>query len=247
MTKKPKPAYIKAYRPWSLLLFADPFADPLVPVIAATKIHPNIITIFSLLAGIICGFLFAMGYWFAGALIFQFSCFCDGIDGKVARLRNITSEFGAKLDIIADSVRKPSSFLGIAIYFYSHDQFLFVGLTVLALLVHVIVHKLYVIAGILEYDLEFPNFHRNIIRRISPRILALYTFFEEQFIEFVVFPLIAAIVTLPEGGVWFFYGAGAVTILSACKLFIILNHRWKGRYDEVFQDWSGTGGNLDKV
>ena len=247
MIDKSKPAYVKPYRPWCDLFFADPLADPLTPVMAAMRVHPNVITTGSLFAGLASGVLFAMGYWLWGALVFQFSCFCDGLDGKVARLRQMTSEFGARLDVWADSARKPSSFMGLAIYFYIHEQLSFVILTVVALIVHVVVHKLYGIVGVQEYDLEFPNFHKKVVRRFAPKILTLYTFFEEQFIEFVVFPLIAVVAGLPKGGVWFFYGAGIVTVLGLGKLFLLWNHRRKGRYKEVYQDWVGTQGKLDKA
>jgi len=245
--RKMKPKYIKAYRPWSFLFFSDPLTDPLTPVLSAMRIHPNVVTVISLLAGVANGVPFAMGHWLWGALVFQFSCFCDGLDGEVARYRGMSSELGAKLDSFADSTRKPSSFIGIGIYFYLHGQVSFTILTVVALIVHIAVHKLYLIAGVLEYDLEFPNFHRKIVRRLAPRLLAMYTFFDEQFIEFVVFPLIAVIVGLPKGGVWFLYGAAFVTCIGLLKLANSLNYRRKGRYDEIYQDWAGTKGNLDKA
>ena len=159
----------------------------------------------------------------------------------------MTSEFGAKLDVFADGFKKPSCFLGITIYFLRNDLLLAAILTCLAFAVHVGTHKLYLFFKVTEYDLEFPDFHRNVVRKFIPRSLCLYTFFEEQFFEFMVFPLVAGIIGLPDGAVWFLYGAAFVAILGMTKLAILVNHRRKGHYDQVYQDWAGTGGNLDKA
>lgn len=245
MSDKKKPQYTKAYEPLVNLVFNEPIAIPLTPIMKAMRVHPNIITLLSLLTGLLSGIVFAMGYWIWAALIFHFTCFCDCLDGKVARYCGLTSEFGAKLDGVADSSRKPSSFLGVGIYFFINGQKLFAILTIVVLCVHLVTHKLYGIVGVLEYDLEFPTFHRKVLRRFAPRMLALYTFFEEQFIVFTVFPLIAAAIGLPKGAIWFFYGAVIVTFLSLGKLMILWNYRRKGRYELVHQDWAGTKGKLD--
>ena len=247
MNNKKRPSYVKAYQSWSTLFFTELISVPLTPVFAILRIHPNVITVLSLLLGLSTGVFFAFGYWITGAVVFELSFFCDNIDGKIARYRNLTSQFGTKLDSVADAVRKPSSLAGIMIFFLLHKQPVFATLIVLVLVAHVAVHKLFVLFKVGEYDLEFPEFHRKTIRRISPRWLCLYTFFDEQFIEFFVFPLIAGIIGIPDGAIWFFYGAILVTLLGLLKLIILINHRNKGRYEQVYQDWTGTKGNLDKI
>lgn len=247
MSDKKRPSYVKAYQSWSTLFFTEIISIPLTPVCGRLKISPNLITFFSLLLGLSTGIFFALGYWITGAVVFELAFFCDNIDGKIARFRGLTSKFGAKLDVFADDVRKPSSLAGIMIFFLLHKQPVFAILIVFVLIAHVAVHKLFVVFKVGEYDLEFPEFHRKIIRRISPKLLCLYTFFDEQFLEFFIFPLIAGIIGLPGGAVWFFYGAISVTFLGLLKLIILINHRNKGRYEQVYQDWTGTKGNLDKV
>lgn len=247
MSDKKIPAYVKAYQPWSMVFFIDPVAIRLVPILAALRVHPNVITVCALLVGLSSGVFFALGYWFWGAVVFLTSHFLDCLDGGVARLRQMTSELGAKLDNFADYLRKPSSFLGIAVYFYTNGQILFAVLTAAALAAHVSVHKLYGFSGVTHCDLEFPDFHRRVVRRFAPRVLALYTYFEEFFFLFVVFPLLAFFAGMPQGGVWFLWGALITTTLTFLKLLILWNHRRKGRYSEVRQDWYTTGGNLDKA
>lgn len=245
MRKKPLPDYAKQYEPWSAL-FIEPLVIFLTPILAAWHVHPNAVTIVSSVFAISAGVMFGLGYWVWAAILFQATYIPDCIDGKLARFRKMTSELGAKLDNWADYVRKPSCFLGIAVYFYTNGQLLSAVLTAVALLAHVSVHKLYVFLNINHCDLEFPNFHRKVFRRIMPRAVALYTFFEEQNLLFIVFPLIAGLIGLPKGGVWFFVGAIIATSFALLKLLIVCNHRRKGRYNQVFQDWFNTKGNLDK-
>ena len=232
-----RPNYIKAYEPWSVILFVDPVAIALTPVIAALRIHPNIITAGVLLSGLAAGVLFGSGYWLWAAASFLFSHFLDCIDGKVARLRQLTSKFGAKFDSWADYVRRPACFFGVAFYFYRNNQTVLLLLTGVLFALHVFVHTLYRKGKVCHYDIEFPEFHRRIIRRFVPRALALYTYFEEFVLLFVVFPIIAALIGMPEGAVWFLWGALIATTLTFLKFCIVYNHRRKGRYDQVQQKW----------
>lgn len=239
--------YKKHYEPLSDLLFTEPLAVPLAPLLASVGVHPNVLTFFSLIAGIGSGVLFATGHWAWAAIVFQCSYFFDCLDGKVARLLGIASEFGKKLDFIADSIRKPSSFLGIACFFYFTDNIRFTALTFVCFVAHLGIHKLYHLTGVGCYDLAFPVFVKKIVRRYAPRVVTLYGFDEEQFLGFVLFPIIAAILGLPEGAVYFFYGIGLGTTLSIIKILILWKYRLAGKYADVYQDWGGTGGALDKA
>ena len=247
MKHKSRPVYIKAYEPWRTILVTDPVAIPLSRLLATLRANPNVLTIISLISGLATGVLFAFGCWIWAVVFFEFAFLLDCMDGKIARLRQITSEFGANLDVLAERPRKPVAFLGIGIYFYLNDQPLLAVLTGITIVVHYGIHKLYVLLGISQYDLEFPRFHRHFVRRILPRSLNLYTWFEEEFLEFEVFPLIGGLIGLPAGGIWFIYGAAVVTLFGLLKMCISLNHCRKGRYEEVYQDWAGTKGNLDKI
>jgi phosphatidylglycerophosphate synthase len=240
------PSFMKRYMMLADIFFTEPISIPVSLILAKMKVHPNVITFIALLSGITSGLMFVLGHWITGALLFYFAYLCDGIDGQVARRSNKYSEFGARLDVFADGFKKPSCFLGIAIYFIIQKSYIGVFLTCAAFALHIGTHKLYKLLKVTEYDLEFPDFHRKIIRNFVPRALCLYTFTEEQLLEFFVFPLIGGIIGLPKGGIWFFYGAVFVLILALIKLVILLNHRRKGRYDNVYQDWGGTKGNLEK-
>lgn len=245
--KTPRPVYEKAYEPWSTIFVTDPLAIPLTPLLAKMRVHPNLITLVSLVTGVANGWFFARGHWVWGVALFEFSHFLDCLDGKVARLRGLTSEFGMKLDLLADWTRKPSAFLGVGVYFYLQGQWLLVVLTGASLVVHAAFHYIYDAVGISNYDLEFPAFTRGVLRRYVPRLLNLYNWFDEQFVEFVVFPLLAVAAGLPRGAVWFLYGMGFCTLVAIVKMFISLNHKRKGWYGLLYQNWAETKGNLDKA
>jgi len=247
MQNKHKIGYIKAYDAWRTIFITDPLAMPLARLFAALHANPNVITLISIVLGFVPGILFAYGHWIWAPIIFESAFLLDCVDGKVARLRQMSSEFGARLDALGELPRKPCTFIGIGFYLYLNSQPLLVGLTVAAIILHYGIHKLYVLFGISQYDMEFPQFHRNVVRRIVPRSLNLYNWFDEEFLEFEFFPLIGGLSGLPAGGIWFFIGAAVVAILGLVKMAISVNHKRKGQYQQVFQDWAGTKGNLEKA
>lgn len=68
------------------------------------KIAPSVITIMSLCVGISSVRYALAGKWEIAAALIIFSIFLDGLDGRLARLLNSTSKFGAQLDSLADMV-----------------------------------------------------------------------------------------------------------------------------------------------
>ena len=86
-------------------------------------LSPNMITMVSMVCGLISAGFFAFGsYQFGiiGALLFQLSVVIDCCDGEVARLTFSESPFGQELDIWADNVVHMAIFSGIASGAYLH-------------------------------------------------------------------------------------------------------------------------------
>ncbi len=79
---------------------------PLAKILADFKIKPNYITTFSnflAILGLMCLLLFHTPVWFA---IFWFLSLCfDICDGLVARLNNLSSNFGAFYDHVSDMIK----------------------------------------------------------------------------------------------------------------------------------------------
>jgi len=88
----------------------------LTPVLLRTSITPNQITAISLLFGLLCAACFISGNYYAGvigAILMTASYTFDNCDGEVARTKNMSSEFGAKFDDMADWMVDASFFAAL--------------------------------------------------------------------------------------------------------------------------------------
>jgi phosphatidylglycerophosphate synthase len=81
-----------------------------------TRITPNTITVANTLFGLACAWMFAIpNYWVRlfAAIFFLISITIDGVDGELARLKMIESDFGGALDVITDNVVHVAIFIGV--------------------------------------------------------------------------------------------------------------------------------------
>lgn len=88
----------------------------LTPVLLKTSITPNQITSISLMLGLFCAACFTQGSWLVeiiGGLLLVASYTFDNCDGEVARIKNMSSEFGAKLDDMSDWIVDASFFAAL--------------------------------------------------------------------------------------------------------------------------------------
>ena len=92
------------------------FSYRLTPVLLKTSISPNQITALSLLFGLLSAVCFMFGgYVFniIGSLLLTLSYTLDNCDGEVARVKNMSSEFGAKFDDMVDWMVDASFFAAL--------------------------------------------------------------------------------------------------------------------------------------
>ena len=117
--------------------------NPVVKLLIRAGLTPNMITTIGLLLNIGVAIIFISGaeegrrgdlsyVGWAGALIL-FAGLFDMLDGQVARLGNMSSQFGALYDSVLDRYSELILFLGICYYLVSHHYFLsslfaFIGL-----------------------------------------------------------------------------------------------------------------------
>lgn len=95
------------------------FVRPIVALLMALKIHPNVITLASLVLALVAFFFYKGGLFWAGA-IFLFWCgVFDSFDGEIARRRNLISKLGSFLDSTVDRVNEFIVYFGL--YFYYHN------------------------------------------------------------------------------------------------------------------------------
>lgn len=69
-----------------------------------TRLLPNMLTLMALCSGL-TGMRYALlGKWHEAVITFVIASLFDVLDGRVARLLNITSKFGAELDSLSDAI-----------------------------------------------------------------------------------------------------------------------------------------------
>ena len=99
----------KAVKPidaWWTVLVIDPFANRFTLFIANwTNLNPTFFSLFCIVSGIFCSFLFYKGVFIWGAIVYEIAFFFDCIDGRLARLKNAVSPIGEFLDELGDQVR----------------------------------------------------------------------------------------------------------------------------------------------
>ena len=91
------------------------YLEPVAEVFVRLKISPNQISLFALIAGGICAFLFFRREFLLGSLALLVSAIFDLIDGSVARKTNAHTNFGAVFDWIVDKYVDAIALLGIGL------------------------------------------------------------------------------------------------------------------------------------
>jgi CDP-diacylglycerol--glycerol-3-phosphate 3-phosphatidyltransferase len=91
--------------------------DPLVRVLVALRVTPNMVTAFSLVPALVSAVLIATGHFGLGALLATGSGFCDMIDGILARRYNSGSDVGELFDAAVDRYVEYLLLAGLAVYF----------------------------------------------------------------------------------------------------------------------------------
>jgi phosphatidylglycerophosphate synthase len=84
--------------------------------LARTAITPNMVTVANTVFGLGSAWMFAIpNYWVRlfAAIFFLISITIDGVDGELARLKMIESDFGGALDIVTDNVVHVAVFVGL--------------------------------------------------------------------------------------------------------------------------------------
>lgn len=92
-----------------------------------TRFAPNVVTIANTAFGLACAWMFSVpNYWMRlfAAFFFLISITVDGVDGELARLKMVESDFGGTLDMITDNVVHIAMFIGLlaGCYRVSHND-----------------------------------------------------------------------------------------------------------------------------
>jgi phosphatidylglycerophosphate synthase len=86
-----------------------------------TRATPNMVTVANTIFGLTAAWMFSIpNYWMRlfAAIFFLISITIDGVDGELARLKMVESDFGGTLDIVTDNIVHSAVFVGLLIGCY---------------------------------------------------------------------------------------------------------------------------------
>ncbi|HSQ98237.1 MAG TPA: phosphatidylcholine/phosphatidylserine synthase [Rickettsiales bacterium] len=86
------------------------------------KLIPNMISLLALCFGVTSIKLAYSGYFMSAISFILLACFLDGIDGRVARFLNVSSDFGIQMDSLADVVNFGVA-PGFVVYYWKMNEF----------------------------------------------------------------------------------------------------------------------------
>ncbi len=140
---------------------------PISTALSRTRIHPNYLTIFNMIIGILSAvFILFDSYWYTvlGGLFFQLASVFDGVDGEVAKYTLKVSKIGGWLDTISDNGTLLMFLSATSYLYFIHNTgtmplavigLLFLGLAVMLLVMVSFLRKYTSSGSLVTYDKEF--------------------------------------------------------------------------------------------
>jgi len=98
-------------------------SEPMARLLTKTKVTPNQMTWTAFGIALLSFVSFILGYNIIAGLLVQLSSIVDGIDGSLARLKGMTSEFGGFLDSVLDRYADILIVLGLTLWSLSHETY----------------------------------------------------------------------------------------------------------------------------
>jgi len=98
--------------------------DPVGAFFNRLGIYPNTMTLLGLAGNIIAAILIALGHMTLGGIVVLIMGLIDTLDGTMARLRGMSSEFGAFVDSVTDRYSELVIFAGLLYYFLQKGDWL---------------------------------------------------------------------------------------------------------------------------
>ncbi len=98
-------------------------SEPVARLLAKTGVTPNQVTWAALIIAIASGCLFALGVNVAGGIVAQLASIADGVDGGLARLKDLSSSFGSLLDAVLDRYADAVIVLGMTLWSLGHESY----------------------------------------------------------------------------------------------------------------------------
>jgi phosphatidylglycerophosphate synthase len=91
-------------------------SKPLARILRRTPLTPNTVTSFNLALAFAVAGMIALGWNIAGGIGIQLASVSDGIDGELARLKSMSTRFGAVFDAVSDRYADAMMLGGMTVY-----------------------------------------------------------------------------------------------------------------------------------
>jgi len=110
---------------------------PIIKLLLKTPITPNMITIVGLFVSLLAGYAYSRGRYIdfvLGAIIAFISMLFDHLDGCIARVKSLESDFGAYFDTVCDYVFYIAFGVGMTVGLYRYSEnyiYIFLGIAAL--------------------------------------------------------------------------------------------------------------------
>jgi CDP-diacylglycerol--glycerol-3-phosphate 3-phosphatidyltransferase len=108
--------------------------DIIVKTVSALKIHPNYLTLIGFLTTILAAFQLAKGKFLNAGLVIIVAGVFDMLDGRVARITNNVTRFGAFFDSVLDRYSDIAIYLGLMVYYSKGQRISYVILSGVAMM-----------------------------------------------------------------------------------------------------------------
>jgi CDP-diacylglycerol---glycerol-3-phosphate 3-phosphatidyltransferase len=102
--------------------------EPIIDLLAALHITPNMVTLFSLLPAAGAGVALGFSCFGLASVLAVVATFCDILDGLLARKTGASSAAGEVIDAAVDRYGEMFWFAGLVYYYRTHDEVLFIVL-----------------------------------------------------------------------------------------------------------------------
>lgn len=103
--------------------------DVIVKSVSYLKIDPNLLTLIGFLITILAAVYFSWGKFFEAGLVIILAGVFDMLDGRVARITNSVTRFGAFFDSVLDRYSDIVIFLGLMVYYSKAQRLTYVVLS----------------------------------------------------------------------------------------------------------------------
>ena len=108
--------------------------DIIVRTVSALKIHPNYLTLVGFLTTLLAASHLAKGKFLSAGFIIIVAGIFDMLDGRVARITNNVTRFGAFFDSVLDRYSDIAIYLGLMVYYSKGQRISYVILSGVAMM-----------------------------------------------------------------------------------------------------------------